>query len=223
MKNDNQKSYRPVTDDTRAGDHRIFSMPRGSRRRGVARVSDSCRRPRQRVRLSGAGIVTALVTVLAFMPALHAQPRQDDDAEGMAARLPQLDFFTGSWRGMLGSTVIEERWSAAEGDNMMGMFRMVKEGEGVFYEFMTIEQAGDTPVLRIRHFSQGLVAWEEKDGVDPYPLVELQDTRAVFANAISGTRLVYTCPSPDRLEITLEKPKDGKTSSQVFRFERFST
>lgn len=178
---------------------------------------------RAAIRLSGLLLFVGLLAIPGRASVLHAQPAHGGDEPGMAARLPQLDFFTGNWRGMLGSTVIEERWSAAEGDNMMGMFRMVKEDEGVFYEFMTIEQAGDTPVLRIRHFSQGLVAWEEKDGVDPYPLVELQDTRAVFANAKSGTKLVYTCPRPDRLEITLEKEKDGKTSSQVFHFERSVT
>lgn len=136
------------------------------------------------------------------------------------AELSHLAFIAGAWRGEMKGGVIEERWSAPEGDNMMGMFRLVKDGEGVFYEFMSIEQAGDTPVLRIRHFGQGLEAWEEKDGLDPYPLVELGASRAVFGNEKSGTRLVYECPSPDILKVTLEKQKDGKKSAQVFIFKR---
>lgn len=78
----------------------------------------------------------------------------------------------------------------------------------------------DTPELRIRHFSQGLVAWEEKDGVEAYPLVELADARAVFEHKDNGTRLVYECPLADRLEITLEKRENGTPSAQVFRFRR---
>ena len=134
--------------------------------------------------------------------------------------LEKLSFITGRWRGELKGSVIEECWSAPEGDNMMGMFRLVKEDEGVFYEFMTIEQAGDTPVLRIRHFGQGLDAWEEKDHLDPYPLVELGAARAVFENQESRTRLIYDRNPADRLTITLEKTKDGKNTSQVFVFRR---
>ena len=164
--------------------------------------------------------VAVIALVLAISPALQAQHSTGGNEGTVEARLAQLDFFAGSCRGELGSAVIEEQWSAAEGDNMTGMFRLVKDGEGVFYEFMTIEQAGETPVLRIRHFSQGLAAWEEKEGVDPYPLVELESSRAVFRNADSGTRLIYECPERDRLRIILEKQKDGKPTSQEFRFRR---
>ncbi|MBE0642959.1 MAG: DJ-1/PfpI family protein [Bacteroidetes bacterium] len=134
--------------------------------------------------------------------------------------LAKLAFITGRWRGEMKGSVIEESWSVAEGDNMMGMFRLVKEGEGVFYEFMTIEIARDTPVLRIRHFSQGLVAWEEKDNIDEYPLVELTASRAVFENEDSGMRLVYECPTAEVLTITLETTKEGKKSQTVFSFHR---
>lgn len=136
--------------------------------------------------------------------------------------LNSLAFITGHWRGEMKGGVIEENWSLPEGDNMMGMFRLVKEGEGVFYEFMTIEAAGGKPVLRIRHFSQGLIAWEEKDSIDDYPLVELTASRAVFENEDSGTRLVYECPVADVLTITLEKMKEGKKSQTVFSFRRVS-
>lgn len=134
--------------------------------------------------------------------------------------LNSLAFITGHWRGEMKGGVIEEDWSAAEGDNMIGMFRLVKEGEGVFYEFMTIEAAGEKPVLRIRHFSQGLVAWEEKENISEYPLVELSGTKAAFENEDSGTRLTYERSAPDALTISLEKSKDGKKTSTVFSFHR---
>jgi hypothetical protein len=147
---------------------------------------------------------------------LHAQTRQSDSVE---AALSQLVFISGRWLGEWKGGVIEEQWSAPEGDNMMGMFRLVKDGEGVFYEFMTIEQAGDTPVLRMRHFSQGLLAWEEKDNIDRYPLVELGDARAVFENQDKGIRLVYARDG-DMLTITLDKPENGGRIPQVFSFRR---
>jgi len=134
--------------------------------------------------------------------------------------LNSLAFITGHWRGEMKGGVIEEDWSPPEGDNMMGMFRLVKEGEGVFYEFMTIEVAGGKPVLRIRHFSQGLLAWEEKDNIEEYPLAELTASRAVFENEDGDTRLIYECLTAEALTITLEKTKEGKKSQTVFSFHR---
>ncbi|MFA6235353.1 MAG: DUF6265 family protein [Bacteroidota bacterium] len=145
---------------------------------------------------------------------------QTSGSERTSTALAELTFITGHWRGEMKGGVIEEDWSAAEGDNMMGMFRLVKEGEGVFYEFMTIEAAGEKPVLRIRHFSQGLVAWEEKENISEYPLVELNGTKAAFENEDSGTRLTYERSAPDALTISLEKTKNGEKTSTVFSFHR---
>lgn len=138
----------------------------------------------------------------------------------IVATLSQLSFIAGSWRGEIDGAVIEERWSPPEGDNMIGMFRLVRDGEGVFYEFMTIAQAGDTPVLRIRHFGQGLEAWEEKDALDPYPLVELDSSRAVFENVNGAVRLTYERDGADILTITLEHKEDGNTRTEIFTFIR---
>jgi hypothetical protein len=165
--------------------------------------------------------VIRLILVLSTCPLVFAAAAAQTMEEAPShAQLAKLAFITGHWRGEMHGGVIEEDWSSSEGDNMMGMFRLVKDGEGVFYEFMTIEQAGETPVLRLRHFSQGLVAWEEKGEVEAYPLVELGEARAVFENEDSATRLIYECPSAETLVITLEKKKAGKTSSQVFSFTR---
>jgi Domain of unknown function (DUF6265) len=160
--------------------------------------------------------------IVASMFAAASVSAQEDERRAGETMTPlsKLAFFAGHWRGEMKGGVIEEDWSSPEGDNMMGMFRLVKDGEGVFYEFMTIESAGGTPVLRIRHFSQGLVAWEEKDGIEEYPLAELTASRAVFENEDSGMRLIYECPTAEALTITLEKTKDGKKSQTVFSFHR---
>ncbi len=164
--------------------------------------------------LASLSLILSLFAMSVF--SVSAQP----SANAKNAELAELAFIAGEWRGTLNGGVIEERWSAPEGDNMMGMFRLVKDGEGVFYEFMTIERAGGTPVLRLRHFSQGLVAWEEKDDLDPYPLVELGEGRAVFENKDTETRLIYERSAPDTLLITLQKSKAGKTIPRVFSFTR---
>lgn len=136
------------------------------------------------------------------------------------ATLQQLAFMSGTWRGGDKDAVIEERWSDPEADSMMGMFRLLRGGMVVFYEFMTITREGSVPVLRIRHFGPALEAWEENDELDPYPLVELDSSRAVFESEKSGTRLRYEHDGNDILTITLEQPRDGAMHAEIFTFRR---
>ena len=113
---------------------------------------------------------------------------------------------------------MEEIWTPPLGDNMAGMFREVDIGKSVFYEFMLIEQTDGAPVLLLKHFSPGLIGWEEKDVVQRYPLVALNGRRAVFEHPNMMTRLVYERAADDSLTVTLEKVHDGKETQQVFPY-----
>jgi hypothetical protein len=79
-------------------------------------------------------------------------------------------------------------------------------------------------VPRIRHFGPALEAWEENGELDPsllpYPLVELDSSRAVFESEKSGTRLRYEHDGNDILTITLEQPRDGAMHAEIFTFRR---
>ena len=45
---------------------------------------------------------------------------------------------------------------------MVGTFRVLKEGDAVFYEFWVIEVEDDKAIFKMKHFDHGLLGWEDK-------------------------------------------------------------
>jgi Domain of unknown function (DUF6265) len=121
------------------------------------------------------------------------------------ARLEDLAFLSGHNRGEMEGGIIDEHWSEVGGDSMIGMFRYIKSGKVQMYEFMTIEQTPDGPVLRLKHFNPGLVGWEEKVQVYSYPLISWKpDREAVFERPDKASRITYRSTSKDTLQSTVE-------------------
>ena len=165
---------------------------------------------------------------LVMLLALGAAPALGQDAEAGApagapaiapgdATLDDLAWIAGTWRGTLGGGVIEEHWSAPEGDNMLGMFRYVQGGKATFYELLVIEHGDAGPVLRLKHFHPGLRGWEEKDEAVTFPMTELAGRRAVFLETDGSTRLIFERHAEDTLTIELAKTAGG---SQRFEYQR---
>ena len=141
----------------------------------------------------------------------------------VAAKAPKaltdLAWIAGDWVGDQGGAWIQEMWSQPEGDTMMGMFRLVQDGQLVFTEFMSIEQADGDPVLRIKHFDPGLLGWEEKQESMIFELKELTPGKVVFETEMEGHPEYLTYErNGDTLVVTLEKP--AKDSRSQFRFRR---
>ena len=160
----------------------------------------------------GRAILVVCVSALLITPWALAQ-----EGPGPGASLADLAFIAGAWKGELGGAVIEEQWSAPEGDHMMGMFRFVKDGKVTFYEMQSIEQNEGPPVLRIKHYHPGLRGWEEKDEAVTFTLRQVEGQRAVFDEDDRSTQLIYQL-SDGRLSIELVKTKAGQTTSQRFDF-----
>ena len=146
----------------------------------------------------------------------------DEKADPATAPLSALRFISGVWQGELAGGQIEEIWSTPNGDNMMGMFRLLNAEKSVFYEFMVIEQSSTGPVLRIKHFHPGLRGWEEKDEVHNFPLGELWPHKAVFENKTLDKKLIYERSQTDSLFVTLDEPADGQRKTTTFRFKKIS-
>ena len=154
--------------------------------------------------------------------ALYAYSRASDGTPEPAAP-DALSWLAGNWRGEKRGGLIEEIWSEREGGDRMGMFRLVKDGVVQFYEFMSIGyDEADGPVLRIKHFSKGLLGWEEKDDSEVFYFVRSTPREAVFAQRESEvpTRLVYRLTDDGELVILLEKDREAGTSTSEFRFSR---
>jgi hypothetical protein len=142
-------------------------------------------------------------------------------AEKAPVNLDDLAWLAGHWRGMKDGDVLDEQWSAPAGGALMGMFRWIKGGRVQMYEFLTIEtDAEGRPVLLLRHFNAGLIAWEDKDTPWRYPLTSSGPREAVFTLPNGDTRMTFRRPSEDTLIVLLERRKDGQTRTDEFNYTR---
>jgi hypothetical protein len=140
--------------------------------------------------------------------------------EAPVKQITDLSFMSGKWvtKGEWGD--MEEHWSVPMGNSMMCSFRCVKDGKVLFYEFIVIEQQdGVGPVMKLRHFSPGNIAWEEKDKPYEYPLMYLDEGVARFERPDKKTSLTFQRLAPDKLKVILERQeKDGKWVQDEFNY-----
>ncbi len=136
------------------------------------------------------------------------------------ASVDPLSWLEGKWIGEDADQLIEEHWSAPQGEALMGMFRFVSAGEPRFYEFMTLGVEDQEVVLRIKHFDPGLSGWEEKDEAVTYVLVQLASGGAVFYKRGSARPnwMVYRLDG-DALLVHFEWA-EGETEGGRFEFRR---
>jgi hypothetical protein len=157
--------------------------------------------------------VAALTTILVTAASARAQTISK-------VALQDLSFITGKWQGTLGSTMIEEHWTAPAGDNMLGMFRMVRDGKASLYELNVIEQTAEGPVLRLKHFRPGLVPREEKVEEVTFTLVDCAKDKATFEAMDKHLKLSFQRVSANELTISLDRAAPGgKRSTTDFKFK----
>ncbi|NIM96400.1 MAG: hypothetical protein GTO18_22095 [Anaerolineales bacterium] len=136
------------------------------------------------------------------------------------ASLDDLAWLSGNWRGQHGKDPIEEAWSRAAGNAMMGMFRWLHEDSVRFYEFMAIEQGEESIIFRIKHFNPGLKGWEEKDESVAFHLVQLKPTEAIFFR--TGTEetqwMTYKLNDDDSLLVYFEGEDGEPPPEDILRF-----
>jgi hypothetical protein len=103
------------------------------------------------------------------------------DLSGKAdVSIEDMAWIAGSWKGDGMGGQFEETWNAPMGGEMMGMFKLVSDGEVKFYEIMAIVPEKGSYVLRLKHFSPGLVGWEEKDKSVEFPLLTASSDEVRF-------------------------------------------
>lgn len=141
--------------------------------------------------------------------------RLSPGASGPSAALSDLSWLAGHWHGEGLGGKCDEVWLPASGGSMIGTFRLVKDGQLVFSEFLTIVEDSGSLVMKVKHFDPDGTGWEDKDEFVAFPLVELGDEEAYF-NGLTLRRL-----DGDRLEIFLAlKQKDGSVREEAFHLRR---
>jgi len=137
------------------------------------------------------------------------------------ATVKDLAFMSGTWVQKSAWGDLEEYWSSPQGESMVSSFRCLQEGKAVFYEFVVIEQEGDLPVMKMRHFNRSSIGWEDKDSPIWFPLVSLQRNKAIFYAKDKDVRLTYQLLSANRLLLILEEKDDkGTPKKDIFNFSR---
>ena len=96
------------------------------------------------------------------------------------ARITDISWIAGTWRGEAMGGSIEEVWSAPMAGSMMASFKFVDGNEVKFYELEVITEEEGTLVLRLKHFHANMKGWEEKDETVDFRLVKISADKAYF-------------------------------------------
>ena len=139
------------------------------------------------------------------MEAPAGRPASDIDVEDFA-------WMAGYWRGEGLGGVCEEIWSEPLAGSMIGIFRLVRDGEPVFSEHMRLGADAEGFALKVKHFTPAFVAWEDKEEAIRFGLDEHRPGEAVFG----GLRIRRT--DEGNLEITIRLTrKGGEATDEVIR------
>jgi hypothetical protein len=141
--------------------------------------------------------------------AVPEDPPAESPARNDEPAVEDFGWMAGHWRGEGLGGICEEIWTGPLGGSMVGLFRLIREGELVFSEHMMLARDPDGIVLKVKHFTPDFVAWEDKEGAVRFRLEELRPNEAVF----KGLRIRRTEPG---LEIVIRmKDASGKTRDET--------
>ena len=155
--------------------------------------------------------ITLTVTTL-FVIALLARPTTARQATQPTSSLDRLAWIVGSWAMDAGGTYVEEHWTPARGNTMLATARTTRGGRTVFYEFLRIEQTGQTITYH--------GAPKGRYPATPFKMIEMSDSKVVFENPQHDfpVRITYWREGADGMGAKVEG-KDGK-GAESWTFKR---
>lgn len=129
--------------------------------------------------------------------------------------LEAMSWLAGHWVGEGLGGWNETLWSPPRAGSMMGVYRHIRDGRVVFYEFLTLTMHGDTLVKALKHFDADMRGWEEPTQSVRFPLIRVEPDGIVFDG------MTYRRGGPDRMEITVMLgPDPDHLEPEVFTFRR---
>lgn len=160
-----------------------------------------------------AAILIALLAVQPLTPNTFTAPQ---GIPGARATIDDMAWLAGRWTGPGLGGETEETWSAPSAGTMMGMFRLVRGGKVVFYEFLTLIEQEGTLFLKLKHFNPDLTGWEEKDRFVTFRLLEstpaeLRFDGLTFRRAGTGGMNVF---------LAIRNRHDGSVREEAFSMIR---
>lgn len=156
--------------------------------------------------------VLAIVMTAGAANAAAPEVRTLGEAEPGAAVIEDVAFLAGRWVGEGFGGHVEEQFLPPMSGQMPGVFRHLKDGAPVFYEFMMIEEAEGTLLFHVKHFNPDMTGWEEKDESTTFRLVGVEGQTAWF----SGLTLQR---DGDALTIAISLSQGGERTTHLLEYE----
>ena len=134
----------------------------------------------------------------------------DKDTKLPKTTLADVRLLIGHWRGEFLGGMAEEIWLPPAGGSMLGVFRLYKDDQVLFYEIMIMVEEKDYVSLKLKHFHPDFKGWEEKDGSVTFRLVKVGN------NAIWFDGLTYFKEDGSLHGFIAIRQKDGHVTEETF-------
>ncbi len=131
------------------------------------------------------------------------------------AKLSEISWLAGHWRGEAFGGITEEIWSPPLGNSMMFSFKLVANNSVVFYELGGITETNDTLLLQLKHFGPDFKGWEEKDETVDFKLVKIKDNRVYF------DQFTFEKISDNEINIYVVISENDKEEEVKFNYKRY--
>ena len=124
-------------------------------------------------------------------------------AEGPPAKVADLAWMTGHYKGDFGAGTLHENWANPAGGAIAALVRISEGDANTMIELIVIEEEGDSLTLRLKQWQPGMKPLA--DGFEVMELVEVGDQKVVFRGTGDGgiERLGYSLAG-DRFTISLK-------------------
>lgn len=110
---------------------------------------------------------------------------------------------------------MEEVWSPPAGPQMVGHFRLEKDGAPTLYELMLLDEFEGGLRMRVKHFNPTFVGWEEKDSWHTFTFV----SGAPGVLILGGLELRRSGPDRLTMQLVIEQA-DGSIETETLNFRR---
>lgn len=131
------------------------------------------------------------------------------------AKIADVAWIAGEWRGKAFGGIVEENWSKPSGGSMMAAFKLTVDNKVRFYEIEIIREVKESLILQLKHFNGDLKGWETKDETVDFPLVKITD------NAVYFDGMTFEKISDDEMNVyVLMTDKHKKKTEMKFNYKK---
>lgn len=138
----------------------------------------------------------------------------DDSESRPTASLADVSWLVGSWSGEAFGSNFEEVWNPASAGSMVGMWKLLKDDQVVFYELMLLVEEEGSLSIKVKHFSEDFTAWEDKEEFIQFRLVKIAADEVHFAG-ISFYRI-----DDDEIHSYIVMKHDGEVREEKMTYIR---